>query len=115
MFTLFRNVLSTVCNVQGEIDVQSDWYGFPSKFIYSRGDQVEFDYNITYSLQHSYENPIILVLYKEQLPAVSICSVCLYSFHYKSDMFSLHATEHWLSVCCLLTRTYNKQQWICRI
>lgn len=58
--------VQSLCTLQGEIDVSNDWYGLDSKFVYTTGEQVDFNYDITYDFVDSDATPITLVLYKEQ-------------------------------------------------
>lgn len=74
---------SEICEMTGAVDVPAEWYTFDYKFDYSSPGHVQFNYNITYSLSESIDNPIVILLYKQNPGAVSIISSVL-----KSGQFS---------------------------
>ena len=60
-----------ICEMNGTLNVQSDWYDFDQRFHYTESGHVDFNYNITYSKQDSEDNQVVLLIYRLHNTVVS--------------------------------------------
>ena len=60
-----------ICEMNGTLNVQSDWYDFDQRFHYTESGHVDFNYNITYSKQDSEDNQVVLLIYRLNNTVVS--------------------------------------------
>lgn len=64
--------VAAVCSKEGELHTEQELYDDILSADFARGAVVDFEYQVTYSTQDSYDNPIQLVLYIQQNKPVSI-------------------------------------------